>query len=81
MMKIKTQNKPNPLRNVILWGIASLTLYLLVFTNQDTVMDYFSRGGFFAIAVIVTALIFSFVHGAFSNYLIETMGFKPANKK
>jgi len=68
-------------RNVLLWGIVSLTLYLLVFINQETVMDYFSRGGYFAIAVIATALIFSLVHGTFSNYLVEVMGWKPANKK
>ncbi|TYO92316.1 hypothetical protein [Desulfallas thermosapovorans] len=81
MVKIKTQKKGGILRNLILWGILSLALYTLVFANQGIVMDYFTRGGVFAIAVIVTALVFSFVHGAFSNYLVEAMGFKPGNKK
>lgn len=69
------------MRNLVFWGVISLFLYTLVFANQNIVMDYFTRGGVFAIAVIATALVFSFVHGAFCNYLVEIMGFKPASKK
>lgn len=68
------------LRQAVIWGIISLVMYLSVFLNQQSVTDYFTRGGFFAIPVIVTALLFSFVHGAFANYFIEAIGFKPANK-
>lgn len=80
-MDVKNQNKSNPFRSAILWGIVSLALYLLVFINQETVTDYYTRGGYFAIAVIATALIFSLVHGTFSSFLVEVMGWKPANKK
>jgi len=65
----------------IVWGLVSMALYAILFFNQQTVTDYFIRGGAFSLAVIVTALIFSFVHGAFANYLIEAIGFKPVNKK
>ena len=81
-LKLKTKNKPNPVRSVILWGIVSLVLYVLVFSNSEIIMDYLTRGGIiFALAVIATALIFSFVHGSFSNYLVEIMGWKPVSKK
>lgn len=80
-LKIKTKNKPNTMLSVILWGIVSLALYVFLFSNSEIVMDYFTRGGIFAIAVITTALIFSFVHGSFANYLVEIMGFKPVSKK
>lgn len=63
------------------WGIVTLAAYLLVFTNQETVTDYLTRGGAFAILVIVTALVFSFIHGAFANYLLEAIGIKPLKEK
>ncbi|SFG01638.1 hypothetical protein SAMN05660649_00483 [Desulfotomaculum arcticum] len=65
----------------IVWGVVSMALYVIVFLNQQAVTDYFTRGGVFSLAVIVTALVFSFVHGAFANYFIEAVGFKPVNKK
>ncbi|MBF7084221.1 hypothetical protein IT084_14800 [Desulfallas sp. Bu1-1] len=68
-------------RNAILWGILSIALYLALFLNQKIVMDYFARGGIYAIAIIATALVFSFVHGTFANYFIEAIGFKPVTKK
>ncbi|MFZ5634645.1 MAG: hypothetical protein ACOY40_17595 [Bacillota bacterium] len=64
----------------VLWGIFSLVLYLIVFLNQQTVTEIFTRGGFYAVPVILTALFFSFVHGVFANYFIEAMGFKPVSK-
>lgn len=68
-------------RNTILWGILSIALYLALFLNQKLVMDHLSRGGIYAVAIIVIALVFSFVHGAFANYFIEAIGFKPVTKK
>ncbi len=68
------------IRQMVFWGLASLVLYLAVFMNQQAVTDYFTRGGLYAVPVIVTALVFSFVHGAFANYLIEVIGFKPLSK-
>lgn len=73
--------KANPVKNTILWGALSIILYLALFFNQQFVTDYFTRGGYFSILVISTALLFSFVHGAFANYFIEAIGFKPINKK
>lgn len=72
--------KGNNAGKTVLWGFVSIILYLLVFLNQQTVTDYFTRGGFYAAPVIITALVFSFVHGAFANYLIEVIGFKPISK-
>jgi hypothetical protein len=64
----------------ILWGIFSAIMYFVVFSNQQTITELFSRGGIFAVPLIITALAFSFVHGAFANYFIEVIGFKPVSK-
>jgi peptidoglycan/LPS O-acetylase OafA/YrhL len=65
------------LRRAFFWGVISLSIYLAVFLNQDIVTRYFTKGGVFAIVVIVTALAFSLIHGSFANYTIELSGIKP----
>lgn len=74
------EGETRPVRQAVLWGIVSLIFYLTVFLNQQIVTEVFTRGGFYAIPIIITALAFSFVHGAFANYFIEAVGFKPANR-
>jgi len=76
-----TNTKERPVGKAIIWGIITVAAYLAVFLNVDTVMGYLTRGGgVFAVIVLVTALFFSFVHGAFANYLIESLGLKPLTK-
>jgi peptidoglycan/LPS O-acetylase OafA/YrhL len=65
------------LKRAFLWGIISVSIYLAVFLNQDTVTRYFTKGGVFAIVIIVTALAVSLIHGSFANYTIEISGIKP----
>lgn len=77
-MRINSQAKS--VRQAVIWGILSIFMYLAIFLNAQTVTDYFTRGGIFAVPVIVTALLFSFIHGAFANYFIEAIGFKPVSK-
>lgn len=78
---MKKNNQARPVRQTILWGIVSLVAYLLVFLNQQTVTYYFTQGGFYALVVIITALVFSFIHGAFANYLLEAVGIRAIQKQ
>jgi hypothetical protein len=75
-----TNTNKRPVGKAIIWGIITVAAYLAVFLNVDTVMEYFTRGGVFAGVVLVTALFFSFLHGSFANYLIESLGLKPLTK-
>ncbi|MCL6610455.1 MAG: hypothetical protein K6T66_02820 [Peptococcaceae bacterium] len=77
---MKSQSQAGAAVKTVFWGVISLILYLLVFLNQEMVTGYFTRGGFYAVPVIVTALVFSFIHGAFANYFIDAIGFKPVGK-
>ncbi len=65
------------LKLAFFWGIISLSIYLAVFLNQDTVTRYFTKGGVFALVIIVTALAVSLIHGSFANYTIDLSGIKP----
>lgn len=77
---MNAKSKGSTIKQAILWGIISLLAYLIIFSNEQTINDYFSRGGHFAVLVIATAFLFSFIHGAFANYLVEAMGFKAISK-
>lgn len=69
------------LARVALFGAFSASAYLLVFLNEGTVTKYFTRGGFYAAAVIATAIAFSLIHGTFANYFLELLGIRPNQGK
>jgi hypothetical protein len=61
-------------------GLGSVALYAAVFTNSDTVMKYFTKGGIFAALPILTVFAFSFVHGAFASNLWSLLGIEATKK-
>ena len=65
------------LMRAIMWGIFSLGAYLLLFLNQEAVTRYFTKGGIFALVIIITALAFSLIHGSFAGYVLEILGIRP----
>jgi len=65
-----------PLIRSVLFGAISLSAYLLVFFNEATITDHFSRGGVYSLAVITTAIAFSLIHGTFANYVLELIGIR-----
>jgi hypothetical protein len=61
-------------------GLGTVALYAAVFTNSETVMQYFTKGGIFAALPIVTVFAFSFVYGAFSSNLWSVLGIEATKK-
>ncbi|MGD8577121.1 MAG: hypothetical protein PVG13_08525 [Thiohalophilus sp.] len=71
-------------RNAILFGIASLALYFLLFLFNDEIRqmaEATSRGdkSLFFIPIII-ALVFSLVHGAFTGHFWEALGLTAKKK-
>jgi len=64
----------------VLYGALTAALYAAVFTHADTVLAYCSRGAWFAALPIATVFVFSFVHGAFANYLWAALGIEATKK-
>ena len=73
----KNSDRTKKLRRAVFWGVISVSMYVAVFLNQDTVTRYFTKEGVFAIAVVVTALAFSLIHGSFANYVLDLTGIRP----
>lgn len=75
------QKKQKPYMKAILFGLLSIGCYVGLFSNKAIVMDYFTRGGKYAGLVILTAFVFSFIHGAFASNTLEVLGLEAAKKK
>lgn len=73
--------KKKPVGKMVIMGIISIALYTALLMNQDIINNYIGRGGVYAFLPIVTAFIFSFVHGKFTGDFWTVMGVEAAKKK
>ncbi len=74
------KTKKKPYLNMLIAGIFSIMLYVLLLTEQGTINDYFSRGGFYAFLPIIAAFVFSIVHGSFTGNFWTVLGIEAARK-
>ncbi len=59
-------------------GAASALCYVLLFANEKEVMAAFTRtDGWYPALPVLTAFLFSLVHGAFTGYFWEVLGVVP----
>lgn len=63
-----------PYLQTAVFGAVSLTAYVVLFQNEKLVTDTFTMGGWYAAYPVLTALAFSFVHGAFGSSLLSVLG-------
>lgn len=59
---------------MVVFGALSLALYVGLFRYEDWVTDTFSKGGIYTAWPILTAFVFSFIHGAFASNLLSFLG-------
>ena len=70
----KPAAKKKPYAGMAIFGALSLAGYIALMTNQSWVSETYTTGGWHAAYPVVTALIFSFVHGAFASNLLSVLG-------
>ncbi len=80
MTRETKQQRNTEVKKTIGYGLITAALYGAVFWNSDTVMSYFTKGGFYAALPVATVFIFSFAHGSFASNLWSLMGIKPIKK-
>ena len=76
-----SSTKKKPVGVMVVTGIISVALYATLLHNQDLVNSTFAKGGWFALLPIITAFIFSFVHGSFTGHFWTVLGIEAAKKK
>ncbi|MCL6622090.1 MAG: hypothetical protein K6T55_08315 [Syntrophobacterales bacterium] len=63
------------------WGAATVALYAAVFLNSESIMGYFTRGGWYAALPVATVFLFSYIHGTFAHHLWEALGIRAPQQK
>lgn len=69
-----------PYLKALLFGLVSVGLYGALLTQQDFLNTTFGKGGVFAFLPILTAFVFSYVHGTFTGDFWTVMGVEAAKK-
>ncbi len=59
-----------------IYGIISLVLYFLLYFFEDYILAFTSRGGWYFIAPVIIAFVFSYFHGSFTSHFWDTLGIK-----
>jgi hypothetical protein len=73
--------KKKPVGKMLAMGLISIALYALLLAKQDDVNSMFGKGGWYAFLPIITAFVFSFVHGNFTGDFWTVLGVEAARKK
>ena len=74
-------NRPKPYPQLIASGLASGSLYLLLYLYEREIMAAFTRtDGWYPALSVIAAFIFSFAHGAFTGYFWEVLGVQGRQK-
>ena len=76
--KTETAKKPvarkKPFGGMVIFGAVSLAGYFALMKNQGWVSEEFTMGGWHAAYPVITAIIFSFIHGAFASNMLSVLG-------
>ncbi len=65
-----------PVTRAVLYGLASLLLYFLLYFFEDSILAFTTRGGWYFIAPVIVAFIFSYAHGTFTAHFWDLLGIK-----
>ena len=76
-----TSSKKKPVTALVITGIVSIVMYGLLLSKQDLINSTFAKGSWYALLPIITAFLFSFVHGAFTGHFWTVLGIEAAKKK
>lgn len=77
----QTTTRKKPFGALIITGVLSVGLYAALLMNQDILNTTFGKGGMFAFLPIITAFIFSYIHGTFTGHFWTVLGVEASKKK
>lgn len=70
-----------PVGSTIVTGVLSVALYSALLLHQDEVNGTCARAGAYAVLPILTAFLFSFVHGTFTGRFWSVLGIEASSTK
>lgn len=81
MSAYEQKTRKKPIGIMALTGVISAGLYVALLANQDLLNANFAKGGIYAFLPIVTAFVFSYIHGSFTGHFWTVLGVEAARKK
>ncbi len=78
--KPEDQARSRAKRKAFIYGAFSIALYVVLFANAGTIMNYFTKGHFYCVLPVATALLFSYVHGTFTGNFWTALGVNASSK-
>jgi len=83
--RMSTTSRKRHVKNCFVFGALTAGVYAAVFTNQDLVMTYFTKGGIYALLPVAVVFAISYVHGNFTSSFWSALGIEgskvAANKQ
>jgi len=73
--------KKKPVGKFLVFAILSTVLYFILLTKQDLITAYFTRGRFYAFLPLITAFIFSYVHGNTTDLFWRVLGVEAKKRR
>ena len=71
-----TTGAGKPLPQAVVYGLVSVALYFVLYLFEDSILAFTSRGGWYFIAPVAIAFVFSYVHGKFTGHFWDILGIK-----
>jgi hypothetical protein len=69
-----TTSRKRHVKNCFVFGALTAGVYAAVFSNQEFVMTYFTKGGLFALLPVAVVFAISYAHGNFTSSFWSALG-------
>lgn len=78
VLRMSTATKKRHVQNTFIFGGLTTALYAAVFTNQEAVMTYFTKGGLYAALPVALVFAVSYFHGNFTSSFWSALGIESS---
>lgn len=78
---INQKHKSSAMKQLLIFGVGSVAMYVLAFTNADTFAALSAQGGLWTALPIASVLLLSYVHGHFAGAIWDLCGITGVKKQ
>jgi hypothetical protein len=72
--RMLTTSRKRHVRKCFTFGVLTACVYAAIFTNQELVMTYFTKGGVYALLPVAVVFAVSYAHGNFTSSFWSALG-------
>lgn len=78
VFRMSTTSRKRHVKNCFVFGALTAGIYAAVFTNQEVMMTYFSKGGLYALLPVALVFAVSYAHGNFTSSFWSALGIEAS---